>query len=267
VEQFRGQLDEAEALYARAGDIAREAGSHRLAATIDQNLGTLANIRGDLPLALARYESALERFRALNEIRHCAWVLNNMGVLQKEVGEWGAAELSFNSAAQLAEESSDRATMAKVENNRAELYLKRANYDRARECCDRAFRIYSKLGSEAGLGSVHKFYGMLYRETGKPDVAHVQLNLSLKLARSCENPLLEAETEAERAQVFLNQRLVAPALQSLNRAHALFTDLDARREILDLRRRLDRLEKTYQRAAEMLADEARSAPESSPHAA
>src|SRR5688572_17561775 len=255
VEQFRGRLDVAEALYERAGMLTREVGNHRLAATIDMNLGTLANIRGDLGTALVRYQSALERFRELKDDRHCSFVLNNMGILHKDVGEWVAAELCFTSALELAMKSDDRATMAMVENNSAELYLKRQNYERARECCERAFKIYSQLGSDSGLGSVHKFYGILYRETGKPQVAHVQLSLSLRLAKSCENPLLEAETESERAQLFLNQKQVAPALQSLNRAHRIFTELDARREILDLRRRLDRLENTYLQAVKMLADD------------
>jgi HD-GYP domain-containing protein (c-di-GMP phosphodiesterase class II) len=262
VEQFRGRMDIAEALYARAGTIAAELGDHMLAAMVDQNLGTLASVRGDLGTALVRYQSALDRFRKLNNDRSCAWVLNNMGMLHVDVGEWVAAELSFQSAYQLAERVGDDATRAKVESNRAELYLKRQNYERARECCERAFKTFSQLGSDSGLGEVHKFYGVLYRETGKPQVAHVQLLLALKLARSCENPLLEAETENERARLFLVQRQIPQALQSLNRAHRLFCELDARREILDLRRRVERLEQTYVQAIQLWTEE-QPAPERS----
>ncbi|MEX2281675.1 MAG: HD domain-containing phosphohydrolase [Gemmatimonadota bacterium] len=255
VEQYRGRLDVAEALYSRACVIADEVGDQLLAAMIDQNLGTLANVRGDLGTALVRYQGSLERFRQLKNDRMSAQVLNNMGMLHIDVGEWAAAELCFTSAYQLAERVGDDATRAKVESNRAELYLKRQNFERARECCERAFKTFSALGSDTGLGEVHKFYGVLYRETGKPQVANVQLGLALRLARSCENPLLEAETESERARLFLNTRQIPQALQSLNRAHKIFCELDARREILDLRRRLERLETTYVQAIQLWTEE------------
>ena len=256
VEQFRGRLDVAEALYERASVLADEAGDFALAAMIDQNLGILANVRGDLSTALIRYQAALERFRELGNSAASARVLNNMGMLHVDIGEFAAAELCFNSAYTLAENLGDKTVLSRVEMHRAELYLKKQNYERARECCERSFKLCSELGSEAGLGEVHKFYGVLYRETGKPQVAQVQLNLALKVAKSCDNPMLEAEVESERAKLFVAQRRVNDALQSLNRAHRIFQGLDARREILDLRRRLERLESTYLDAVQLWAEDA-----------
>jgi response regulator RpfG family c-di-GMP phosphodiesterase len=215
-------------------------------------------VRGDLSTALIRYQSALERFRELQNERMSAGVLHNMGMLHVDIAEYAAAEMCFNSAYTLAEHLGDLATCARVDVNRAELYIKKQNYERARECCERSFKAFSKLGSERGLAEVHKMYGMLYRETGKPQVAQVQLNLALKLARSCDVPLLEAETQSERARLFINQRRVNEALNALNRAHKLFQELDARREILDLRRRLERLETTYLEAIELWAQDAPS---------
>lgn len=256
VEHMRGRLDVAEGLYTRAGAIAEEIGdADRLAAMIDQNLGILANIRGDLATALMRYQAALDRFRTLNDDGMATRVLTNMGLLRLQVGELAAAELSFNAAYQLAEARNDESMLARIDVNRAQLYLKRQNYERARECCENAYKRYSALGSDKGLGETHKTFGMLYRETGKPQIAHVQLSLALKLARSCENRLLEAETESERALLLLAERKVSTALHSLNRAHKIFVELDARREILDLRRRLDSLEATYMQAALIWGDE------------
>jgi putative nucleotidyltransferase with HDIG domain len=258
VEQARGNLDVAESLYARATSLADEAGNARLAAMIDQNLGTLANIRGDLGTALVRYQAALDRFRQFEDHRSAALVLHNMGMLKTDLGEWAAAELCFESAENLADWLGDRSILAKVDTNRAELYLKRQNYEAARECCERAFKASGELGSETGLGEAHKFFGVLNREIGKPRLAHSHLGLALNLARSCENPLLEAETENERAKLFLSQKQAQPAIRSLNRAQEIFRDLDARREILDLRRRLERLEGVYVEAALMAADEVAS---------
>ena len=255
VAQLRGHVDVAESLYARAGDLAQEIGDTRLSAMVDQNLGTLANIRGDLQTALQRYQSALERFRQIADDRAASMVLNNMGMLQVDVSEWTAAELSFNAAYAISERQNDLANQAKVDTNRAELYLKKQAFERAREYCDRAFRTFSRIASHTGLANVHKFYGVLYRETGKPQVAHMQLGLALRLSRTCDAKLTEAETESERARVFLNQRNFRPALQSLNRAHELFTELDARREILDVGRRLQSLEEPYLMALQLWVEQ------------
>jgi putative nucleotidyltransferase with HDIG domain len=251
VAQLRGQLDVAERLYGRAGDLAEQINDGRLSAMIEQNLGTIANIRGDLPSALLRYRAALEQFRELGDDRASAWVLNNMGMLHVDVGEYTAAELSFNAAYQISERQNDVVNLAKIDTNRAELFLRRQNYERSREYCDRAFRTFTRIASHSGLADVHRFYGVLYRETGKPQVAHMQLALALRLARTADNKLSEAETESERARVFLAERHFRPALVSLNRAHELFSELDARSEILDLQRRLERLEEPYLQALQL----------------
>jgi putative nucleotidyltransferase with HDIG domain len=251
VAQFRGRLDVAEVLYQRAAALAADLGDDQLCAMIDQNLGTLANIRGDLGTALLRYQGALERFRAAKDDQACAKTLNNMGMLHVDVGEWTAAELCFKSAIEVSERIGDQNLTGRLECNRADLYIKRQQFERARESCERAFKIFTRLESDSGLGSVHKFYGAFYRDTGKSQLAHMHFSLALKLARTRTSPLLEADTESERARLFLNERQHHQALRSLNRAHRLYVELDARREILDLRRRLDRMQDVYVQALEM----------------
>jgi putative nucleotidyltransferase with HDIG domain len=254
VAQFKGRLDVASELYSRSAVLAREIGDHQLCAMIEQNLGTLANTRGDLTTALLHYDAALRDFDTIQDERGAAWVLNNMGMLHVDVEEWQSAEMCFGAAERLAVKLEDHATQGKVANNRAELNLKRQDYERAREACDQAFEIFGRLSSHSGLGEVHKFYGVLYRETGKPKVAHLQFQLALELARACENPLLEAETESERARLFMAEHQYRSALISLNRAYSIFAELDARKEILDLRKRLEKMEDAYVQAVSLWAD-------------
>lgn len=255
VAQFRGQLDVAEVMYDRAASIASELNDARLGALVDQNLGIIANIRGDLSTALMRYQSALERFRELKDDRASSWVLNNMGMLHVDVGEWASAELCFNSAYQFAERIGDLPTRGRIENNRAEMHLKRQQFEQAREACERSFRIFSRIESDSGLGSVHRYYGILYRETGKSQMSHMHFALALQLARTCESPLLEAEVESERARLFVAERNHRQALRSLNLAHRIFQELDARREILDMRRRLDRMQDVYMQALQLWTED------------
>ncbi|MBI4410483.1 MAG: tetratricopeptide repeat protein [Gemmatimonadetes bacterium] len=247
VEQFRGHLETSETLYTRARAMAEEAHDERLAAMIDQNLGMLANIRGDLEAALARYRSALERLRRLGDDLAAAWVLNNMGMAYVDLKAWGPAEICFDEAFELADRLRDTGTLGSVELNRAELQLQRGDHEWARESCDRAFEIWGRLGSDYGLAETYKFYGILFRETGKPHLAQSHFALAAKLAAQCEDRLLEAESYSEWALVHLGEQRNRDALECLNRAQRLFTELQARREILDLDSRLDRLEETYLR--------------------
>lgn len=97
-EQQMGNLDRSEDLYVEARGAATELGDDALVAMIDQNLGTIANIRGNLGHALRCYESSLKRYRALG-MTHCqALVLNNIGLLYTDLGEWNDAETAYAEA-------------------------------------------------------------------------------------------------------------------------------------------------------------------------
>jgi HD-GYP domain-containing protein (c-di-GMP phosphodiesterase class II) len=117
---------------------------------------------------------------------------------------------------------------------------------------DRAFHIAGRIGSDAGLGAAYKTYGILYRETARPRVAEIQLGLALQLARTCELRLLEGEVQDETAQLYVQQGRSREALRALNEAHQIFAGLEARRELLDVERRIERLEETYLRAISLL---------------
>jgi hypothetical protein len=137
------------------------------------------------------------------------------------------------------------ATRTRIELNRAELGLKRGLLAEARECCDRAYELFTRVGSQSGLGESCKFYGVLFRGMQRPALARVAPEARGRVGRSCEDRLLEAEAQNECALLHLDQGDNRTALERLNRAHRLFTDLRARAELMDVDGRLDRLEETY----------------------
>lgn len=238
VEQFAGALGEAEALYLRARAITESCGDHRRAAMIEQNLATLANVRGDPELALLRHQSAYQRFAALGDQRGAAGVLQNMGMAYVDVESWAAAERAFEEASVLAEALDDRETLATVEINRTALYLRRGRLEEARDCCDRAMELFSGVQSKAGMAESCKFSGVIYRELGSVELAEGQLELAAGLARICGDRLLEAEVERERGLLHVRVGRRADARRSLRRAHSLFGELCATRDVLDVEARL-----------------------------
>jgi len=255
VAQFRGHLEVAEKLFLESGEMAQALGNEQLAALVCQNTGIIAGMRGQGALALQRYAAAVERLRRLGDEKGTALVLTNMGITHSALGEWGAAELCYSSAYELAERLHELRVMARIDTNRADMYLKRQNYEAARQSVDRAFQISGRLGSDSGLCSAYKTYGVLYRETGRPRLAEIQLGLALKLAQTCELALLEGESYDEIARLHVQEGRSREALKALNQAHRIFAQLEARRELNDIEKRLERLEDTYMRALALMESE------------
>ncbi len=245
VEQFQGRVGRAEELYAQAGLMAEAAGERKLAGAIEQNLGILANVRGDIDGALRHYRAAAAAFDALGDEPAAAGALHNIGMAHVDRGEWLEAKQAYDRAWVLAERARDLETLGNIELNRAELYLKQGDLAQARAQCDRAFEMLGRLGSKSGLGEAHKLYGLVYREMGQPALASTHLELVVKIARECGDVLLEAEAEHERALVDLGEGRNKEALQNLSAAHRLYSQLEARRELLDVDQRLARLQESY----------------------
>ena len=245
LEQFRGQIARARELYGTARALAEDLGDDRTLAMLDQNLGTLANIQGDPATALASYTSALRGFRRLNDSRGQAWALANMGIAHTDLGAWDAAESCFAQAFEVADALRDTATLGSTEISRAKLYVRKGDHVAARESCDRAFEIFARLGSRRWLAETHRIYGLLFRESGKRRLALMHLKEAASAAAASEDRLCEAEAESESALLHLQEERNADALRSLNRAHRLFKELHARRELLDIDARLDGLEGRY----------------------
>jgi putative nucleotidyltransferase with HDIG domain len=245
VHQSAGRLAVAEAMYLEAADIAEAAGHSRLAVMIEQNLGTIASVRGDSGAALHRYGRALERYEQTGDGQGVAWVLNNIGMVRTDLRDWVAAAQAFERAMLIARSRGDTELLGTVQLNRADLYLQLDHFDDARACIDQAFELFGRLGSRAGLGESYKLYGSLFRASGKLQLADAHLATVTELAAAAEFLLLEAEARVEHALVYLDLGRNTDALRALNRAHQLFGELRARRELLDIEKRLDALERSY----------------------
>jgi putative nucleotidyltransferase with HDIG domain len=245
VRQSTGRLEEAEQLLEEAGRVAEGAGLRRLAIMVDQNLGTIASIRGDNTTAFARYNAALSRYEEDSDSEGAAWVMNNLGMIHTETKDWEQALACFNRALALSDERGDAEMVATVNVNLAGMHHRAQQYDVARAAADRAFAIFTRLDSKQGLGEVAKLYGMLYRDTGKLQLAESYLHVVVNICRENDFMQLQAEAEGEYALVHQAGGKSREALRSLNNAHKLFGELKAQHRLVDIERQLDRLESKY----------------------
>ncbi|HEY0022842.1 MAG TPA: HD domain-containing phosphohydrolase [Longimicrobium sp.] len=242
--QDAGELVRAAELYQQANLLGRESGTLVLVGDTEQNLGILANIRGDLDEALQRYQTALSYLEQANAVRGRLSSLNNLGMLHVDMGRLDQADEYFTRALRICEEVGDIVHAGVVHINRAELFLARGERVRAREACDEGFEIFSRLNDEQRQAEALKFYGVIYRESGKLHLATIHLQRAIGITRDT-SPLLEAEVQREMARVLRQQGRNRQALEALNRSHALFTSLQARPDLADIDSRVSELEEEF----------------------
>jgi tetratricopeptide (TPR) repeat protein len=98
LEWQRGNLDEAEQLYVAAQQFAEHADDHHLVAMVAQNRGVVAAVRGEFSRALVHYRASIEAYRRVGLVPQLCGVLNNIGMVHTDLGQWDEAERAFRDA-------------------------------------------------------------------------------------------------------------------------------------------------------------------------
>jgi tetratricopeptide (TPR) repeat protein len=244
IDQTAGDLASAERHYLEAREQATAAGDRRVLGQSEQNLGILFNIRGDLNAALKHYRAGLTSLREAGAERDCALALNNLGMVHVDLDLLREADDLFLEALEICERLGDIVTAGTVHINRTELYLKLGDTARARASCDEGFEIASRVENHAHRAEALKFYGAIYRTTGKLHLAEIHLLQAIEGVGGKE-PLLEAETQREFSLVLRELGRNREALTALNRAHTLFSSLQAQADQADIHRRIGQLEEDF----------------------
>ncbi|MGH7445548.1 MAG: HD-GYP domain-containing protein [Longimicrobiales bacterium] len=125
VAERTGDWRAAERVYRAARAQAQRAGDQQTTAEVEQNLGVIASIRGDIPSALMSYTAALFRYRLLNDRGAATRALARMGIAHVDLDEPDAADACFEQARQLARHTGDVLLQADLEHELARTYLDR----------------------------------------------------------------------------------------------------------------------------------------------
>lgn len=241
----RGGLDEAEQLYVTAQRCAQSDGDRRLVGMIAQNRGIIATVRGEFSIALDHYRASLDAYRPLGHVPQLCGVLNNIGMVHTDLGHWDEAENAFNEAIRASKTVGDAVTRVLIDVNLAELAIAKEDYLRARSVCMASLRRARRINDERAEAELLKQLGVVARETGQLDVAERHFNRAEAIAYSRHNVLLQAEIARERSEMLTRQGRFGETVQNLNRAHQLFAQLRAQRDLRDIDRRSIRVEGTF----------------------
>jgi putative nucleotidyltransferase with HDIG domain len=216
-----------------------------LRARVEQNLGTMANAEGDLDAALAHYECSLEAFRVAGDRRGLAIAYHNIGMNKADRELWQEADVSFRASLEIAVSIGDVSLHGLTLLNRTEVHLARQEFDAGKHGVEEALRIFDRLGAREHKADAYKFLGVLYRETGRPQLAEARLRTALELSGEIGAVLSQAEATRELAVLYGQMGRNQETLKLLNNAHRLFGRLNARRDLVDVAAKMAHLEGIY----------------------
>lgn len=235
-ERARQELEHALAV---AGDAAA------LRARIEQNLGTMANVEGDLDTALEHYERSFEAFRAAGDRRGCAIACHNIAMNKADRELWPEADASFRASLQIAESIGDVNLRGLALLNRTEVHIARQEFDAGKQSAEEALRIFDELGARDLKAEAYKFIGVIYRETGRMELAEARLKTAVDLSSEIGAVLAQAEATRELAVLYGQLGRNQETLKFLNTAMRLFGRLNARRDLVDVAGKTLQLESIY----------------------
>ncbi|HEY7235782.1 MAG TPA: HD domain-containing phosphohydrolase [Gemmatimonadaceae bacterium] len=242
---LRGRIDDAERLYREAGVEAAACGDVTLTAMVEQNLGTIASMHGDLTGAIRHYEQSLAGYQALGLDEQVGNLLNNLGLAHAHLTQWDEAERIYLEALAMCAACGDVRTSFMIEINRAEAQIGRGRHGNAQVICERVLRRALALSDARAIAGAQKNLGVVARERGAFAAAEGYLHDAFASATSREDLLLAAEVAREQAELFSAMRRERETLQALNTSHRLFNKLRAQRDLADVSRRMRGLEQRF----------------------
>ena len=244
VHQTGGDLDLAESMYTEARITAQSIRDGEALAMIDQNLGTVASIRGDARRALEAFHLSLDGYRALGMNDQAAQVLNNIGLAYSDLGELERAETAYSEAARTFGEENDHTNTLNVSLNQVQLCIAAGRFEDAQD------RVESLLGLTGEIapswrGEVFRHVGVIARERGDYMKAAEYLGRACECAEEAEDLLLKADVTEQLAELYWTQKRHRDMLANLNQSHALYSRLKAQHRVAQVERRNSALEARF----------------------
>lgn len=238
-----GFLENARRSFVRALELGGT--SPALRARVEQNLGILANIQGELDEAQTRYRRSLDAYQGSGDLHGAAIAYNNLGMVSADRGRLAEAETNFRRSLALAERAGDRHLQGLCLINYAEVDLARQRFEDARSRAEDALALFEWLGARDAKADAYRVLGMMYRETGRTALGEARLRTAIELAAGADSVLGEAEARRELALLCQSSDRNQEALRLLNDAYRLFRRLDARVDLVHVGGKVAELEATY----------------------
>jgi tetratricopeptide (TPR) repeat protein len=236
-----GRNAAAEESFAQLLELASEWGDEESVGRACNNLGMLANIRGERDRALGWYGRAVASYQRLGYTRGLAQTHHNLGISYRDLGFDREADAHYLRAMELAVAAESEDVIALAETERAVLRARGGDGELARTLALRARDRFERIGDPLGRAETVRVLALAARAEGRDDEAAAHLEEAFEAARAASDPLLRAEVQRDRGLLFRDHGDTEAAREALLDAAAHFETIGALAEATAVRSLLDGL--------------------------
>ncbi len=223
VELETRNLDAAEDALTEASELAGD--DPELLARISQNLGIVANIRGDHGAAEVHYRRSLAAYEAFSDLHGSAIARHNLGMLAADRGDNREAIAHFQLCESLARESGDAHLGALCRVNYGEVLLALGRRSEARRVVEDAQHTFEALEAHFDVPDVQRVLALCDRADGLLRQAESRLVAARELARIADARLIEAEVARDLGRVYAETGRPAEAQTAFKEAALTFAEM------------------------------------------
>jgi tetratricopeptide (TPR) repeat protein/transcriptional regulator with XRE-family HTH domain len=224
----RGHWDQSAALHRTALAAARRAGDRLGEADTLGELGIVQRDTGDYPAATGSLARALALYGDAGDLPGQANVLNQLGFLHVLTGDYPAATASQQQALALARRAGDRFAEGAALNHLGLMQHLTGDYPAAAASQQRALALFRDLGNLFGLAYALNDLGVVQQETGEYAAAAASQQQALTLFADLGNMLGQAQALNDLGLVQQETGEYAAAAVSHQQALTLFADIGTR---------------------------------------
>lgn len=208
-----GDLTESHAAFSRALELANADGDHLLVARATNNLGAIANLRGDRDTALAHFQLAIPAYQQLGHTVGLAESCHNIAIAYRDERRLDEADEYERRAIEYARESGSERVGAMARAGRAELSLLRGDPRMAEIGAMMAAAEYRRLDDPIGEADALRLAGEARSAFGAFIQALEALDQAVALSEAHGAALIHAEALRARAEAHLGHgdRILATA--------------------------------------------------------
>ena len=196
-----GSLAIAEERFQEAMEMGRNDGDDLLLARATNNLGAIANVRGEPREALSLYRLAIPAYQRLGHPRGLAETYHNLAISFRDLSDSPHAEECERRALEFARQAEDQRLAAMAMVGLADLQFRRGDAELAEAEAWRAAEEMAKVGDAKGEADALRLAGSAATALGRHEDAAHALDRALDRARTHGFAVIEAEVLRASAEL------------------------------------------------------------------
>jgi tetratricopeptide (TPR) repeat protein len=229
-----GQTADAEEQYRRALDLRRFLNDRRGMAATLRNLAQVATFRGRTQEAETHLTEAGSLYEALGDHAGLAAIDRQLGLMAEERGDYVAALEAYRRVLRAREQAGDSHDSAESLNDIGFAHYQLGDYDSAQVFWRQAGEAFTRLDDPRGMVRAQQNLGLLYIVRGRWGEARGLLESTLAEAERRQLAEEAAVSRRNLAELEIMQGHLGTALNQIDRAEALFRELEDQRGLVDV---------------------------------